>query len=146
MVRPGGRNSSQFGIRQRSGINSSRSFNASFGSDDEMNPLSDSHPLLDEEKEGKICGLSCLLIIAVTIMIWSITTIDAARSTNREVELELFADDEKLWNETYRNEMKNLQINIIKDQSLYLQNPNLKGLKIPLSYSEDLDEATLLNQ
>ena len=85
-----------------------------------MNPLSDSHPLLDEEKEGKICGLSCLLIIAVTIMIWSITTIDAARSTNREVELELFADDEKLWNETYRNEMKNLQINIIKDQSLYL--------------------------
>jgi hypothetical protein len=66
-----------------------------------MFPLSD-NALLDDEKEGRICGLACLLIIAITIMIWSITTIDEARSNNREIEIELFNKYESLWNETYR--------------------------------------------
>jgi hypothetical protein len=67
-----------------------------------MYPMKD-NALIDDEREGKICGLSCMMIIGVTIMIWSITTIDMARSLNREIELELFTEYETLWNTSYRS-------------------------------------------
>jgi hypothetical protein len=52
-------------------------------------------------------------------IIWSILLINEGGAKIREQELEMFEGDELAWNNTYMNQIKGIEINIIKDGFLY---------------------------
>jgi hypothetical protein len=68
----------------------------------------------------------CFYAIVVLILtgsafgvIWSIITIREGGQNIREQELDLFEADELAWNNTYLDQIKGINMNIIKDEDLY---------------------------
>jgi len=62
-----------------------------------------------------------MLVISASVLgvIWSIISLNDASLNIREKDLGLYEADELLWNSTYLEQMKGININIIKDGSLY---------------------------
>jgi len=62
-----------------------------------------------------------MLVLAGSALgvIWSILLISEGSANIRERELDLYEADELAWNNTYLEQMKGININVIKDGFLY---------------------------
>ena len=67
-------------------------------------------------------SLSMLVLTASLLgLIWSIISINDAGHMERETELSMYEKDELAWNNTYLEQMKGINVNIINDGELYSQ-------------------------
>ena len=68
--------------------------------------------------------LSVVLSVSVLGIIWSTLLIYESNLNIREHWLQIFNQDEAKWNQTYLNQMKSININIITDGYLYNRHLN----------------------
>jgi hypothetical protein len=64
-----------------------------------------------------------MLVLTASLLglIWSIISINDAGHMERETELSMYEKDELKWNNTYLEQMKGINVNIINDGELYSQ-------------------------
>ena len=74
-------------------------------------------------------GVACLLVGALLILGGSVVFLSDSFKRERENEVEIYLKAEKDWDEIYLPQFQNLEIQAIKNYSLYKQNLNEITLK-----------------